>query len=154
MTSDLNSFIELLKQDLNTLSELESILKQERLHLEANDTSAINDIAVQKTPLLATIESHAVARGNWVKSCKVPLPKLLKLLAEKAPAASKLYQQCHQKLKQVHILNEVNGRIIAASQQRVDNLMSIIRGQGKRSQLYGQNGKKGAMGGNLYLTEA
>jgi flagellar biosynthesis protein FlgN len=154
MASDLNLFIDILKNDLQTLSELETLLFQERDNLEKNQINALDDLTSRKNPLLARLEDHANAKSCWVRECKLPLPRLLELLAAKAPVAMNLYQQCQNKLKDIHRLNEVNGRIIAASHQRVEKLMCIIRGQSKQIHIYGENGTRRAISSNHYLAQA
>lgn len=154
MASNLNSFISLLNKDLQTLSDLEVLLDQERTSLENNELSELNELTEKKTPLLIHLEQNSVAKSAWLKECKLPLPRILELLSVKAPTAMKLYQQCQDKLKQIHRLNEVNGRIIATSHQRVERLMCIIRGQGKQMRIYGQNGTERSVNSNHYLAQA
>lgn len=154
MASDLTSFIELLKQDLQTLSELEEILLHERESLEKNELDHLDKLTNKKTPLLVQLEANAAAKSAWVRGCKLPLPRLLELLESKAPAAMSLYRQCNSRIKAVHQLNEVNGRIVATSHQRVEKLMSIIRGQGQQMHIYGHNGAERAVGSHYYFAQA
>jgi len=154
MPSDLQNFVDILQQDLTTLTALESLLAEERKILEQNEVNALPGLASQKTPLLKRLEDHAIARANWIKSCKLPQAKVLELLRSKAPLAMKLYGQCQQKLKHIQQMNEINGRVIATSQQRVEKLMTIIRGQGAKTSIYGKNGSQRPISGHHYLTTA
>ncbi|ABC31420.1 putative flagella synthesis protein FlgN [Hahella chejuensis KCTC 2396] len=154
MSADLKVFIDLLKQDLQTLSQLEDVLQQERDSLEQSDIETLQRIIESKLPLLQQIESHARARMQWVSQTGLSIDRFLSLLKEKAPPVMKLYRQCESCLANIHKLNEVNGRIIARSQQRTTKMMQIIRGQSQHMQLYGKNGAEKSVGEGQAIAQA
>ncbi|AZZ91378.1 flagellar protein FlgN [Hahella sp. KA22] len=154
MSADLKVFIDLLKQDLQTLSQLEDVLQQERDSLEQSDIETLQRIIECKLPLLQQIESHARTRTQWVSQTGLPIERFLSLLKEKAPPVMKLYRQCESSLANIHKLNEVNGRIIARSQQRTTKMMQIIRGQSQQMQLYGKNGTEKSVGEAQAIAQA
>ncbi len=154
MSADIHSFTDLLKQDLNALHQLQNLLNQERSSLEKNQLEVLGDLQEKKKPLLLEIQQNARKRTDWVSQTKLSKSRFLRLLDEKAPPVMALYQECEAKLHAVKALNEVNGQIIASSQQRVVRLMQIIRGQSQQAQMYGKNGTTSGYGGRHALAEA
>ncbi|WP_020406891.1 flagella synthesis protein FlgN [Hahella ganghwensis] len=154
MSADLKIFSDLLRKNLDTLIQLDDLLAQERASLERNQMEELDELLEKKKPLLLQIQNNARERTDWIKNTKLPKKRLFKLLEEKAPPVMMLFRDCEQRLLDIKQKNEVNGQIIARSQQRVVRLMQIIRGQSQQAQLYGKNGAADAYGGKQSLAQA
>ncbi|OZG73766.1 flagellar biosynthesis protein FlgN [Hahella sp. CCB-MM4] len=154
MSADLKTFSDLLRKDLDTLIQLDELLTQERTSLENNQMEELGELLEAKKPLLIQIQQHARERTEWIKNTKIPKAKLFDLLEQKAPPVMASFRECEQRLREIKQKNDVNGQIIARSQQRVVRLMQIIRGQSQQAQLYGQNGTTDAYGSKQTLAQA
>lgn len=143
MAPDLNSLIQLLKADHQLLTQLESLLQQEQTALENRELDTLQELTSQKNQLLHSYAEQAGKRRQWMEKTGLPAERFLALLSQKAPAVYGIYQRTEAKLKRVHHLNEVNGRILMRTQQVNQRLMDILRGKAADTpNLYGKSGQK------------
>ena len=144
----MNQFTEelkkLIKQDIVDLTALNSILEQEKVTLTTSNTQKISKLAEHKSQTVAQLESRAKAKAKLMSNSGMgirPGQVEEKLSELKDDVLMSLWQESRNKLNDCQQQNVVNGSIISQSRQRVTKLMSIIRGQHKAPNLYGQQGK-------------
>lgn len=134
----------LLKQDIVDLTSLKSILDQEKQTLTTRDTVKINQLAEHKSQTVAQLESRAKLKAQLMSKSGLGIrpgqvEEKLKTLQDNE--LMELWQVSREKLANCQEQNQVNGSIITQSRQRITKLMTIIRGQNKAPNLYGQQGK-------------
>lgn len=144
----MNQFTEdlkkLLKQDIVDLTSLNSLLEQEKITLTTRNTQKINQIAEHKSQTVTQLESRAKLKAKLMASSGLgirPGQVEEKLASLNDQELMSLWQDSRDKLTECQQQNSVNGSVISQSRQRVTKLMSIIRGQNKAPNLYGQQGK-------------
>lgn len=144
----MNTFIEelkkLLKQDIVDLTALNSILNQEKNTLTTRNTQKISKLAEYKSQTVTQLESRAKLKAQLIAKSGMGIrpghvqEKLSELNDQELMS---LWNESRDKLSECQKQNSVNGSIITQSRQRVSKLMTIIRGQHKTPNLYGQQGK-------------
>lgn len=144
----MNTFSEelkkLLKQDIVDLGALHSVLDQEKNTLTTRNTQKINKLAEHKSQLVAQLESRSKLKATLMAKSGMGIrpghveEKLSELHDQDL---MQLWKESRDKLSACQEQNSVNGSIISQSRQRVSKLMTIIRGQHKTPNLYGQQGK-------------
>lgn len=144
----MNQFTEelknLLKQDIIDLNALKSLLEQEKITLTTRNTQKINQLAEHKSQTVAQLESRAKLKAKLMASSGLgirPGQVEEKLTTLNDQELMTLWKESRDQLNDCQQQNAVNGSIITQSRQRVTKLMTIIRGQNKAPNLYGQQGK-------------
>lgn len=144
----MNQFTEelknLLKQDIIDLGTLKSLLEQEKITLTTRNTQKINQLAEHKSHTVAQLESRAKLKAKLMASSGLgirPGQVEEKLSTLNDQELMSLWNNSRDQLNKCQQQNAVNGSIITQSRQRVSKLMTIIRGQNKAPNLYGQQGK-------------
>ncbi|MFT6030809.1 MAG: flagellar biosynthesis/type III secretory pathway chaperone [Oleiphilaceae bacterium] len=144
----MNQFTEelkdLLKQDIIDLTSLKSLLEQEKITLTTRNTQKISQLAEHKSKTVAQLESRAKLKAKLMSNSGLgirPGQVEEKLATLNDPELMSLWQTSRDQLNECQQQNTVNGSIISQSRQRVTKLMTIIRGQNKAPNLYGQQGK-------------
>tara|TARA_R110001592_G_scaffold60539_1_gene184147 strand:+ start:3211 stop:3684 length:474 start_codon:yes stop_codon:yes gene_type:complete len=135
---------DLLKQDIIDLSALKSLLEQEKITLTTRNTQKINQLAEHKSQTVAQLESRAKLKAKLMSNSGLgirPGQVEEKLSSLNDQELMSLWQISRDQLNECQQQNAVNGSIISQSRQRVTKLMTIIRGQNKTPNLYGQQGK-------------
>lgn len=135
---------DLLKQDIIDLSSLKSLLEQEKITLTTRNTQKINQLAEHKSKTVAKLETRAKLKAKLMSGSGLgirPGQVEEKLSTLNDQELMTLWQTSRDQLTECQEQNAVNGSIISQSRQRVTKLMTIIRGQNKTPNLYGQQGK-------------
>lgn len=157
----MNQFTEelkkLLKQDIVDLTALNTLLEQEKITLTTRDTKKIDKLSEYKSQKVAMLESRAKLKATlFAKSGMGIRPGQVenKLSELNDPELMSLWHDSKEQLSACQQKNTVNGSIITQSRQRVTKLMSIIRGQNKAPNLYGQQGKAHAFNSSHRIGKA
>jgi len=135
---------ELLKQDIIDLGSLKSLLEQEKITLTTRNTQKISLLAEHKSKTVAQLETRAKLKAKLMSSSGLgirPGQVEEKLSTLNDQELMSLWQTSRDQLNECQQKNAVNGSIISQSRLRVTKLMTIIRGQNKAPNLYGQQGK-------------
>ena len=144
----MNQFIEelkkLLKQDIVDLTALNTLLEQEKITLTTRNTQKISQLAQHKSQTITQLESRAKQKATLMSKSGLGIrpghvEEKLSELNDKELMS--LWKDSREQLNNCQQQNAVNGSIISQSRQRVTKLMTIIRGQHKAPNLYGQKGK-------------
>ena len=134
----------LLEQDIKDLDSLEQVLTSEKIALQERDTPEIESTSKNKASLIQQIEARAKQKAKLLATSGLKIkpgqvtPALVSLGDTQL---LNLWKESVVKLKQCKEHNEINGTIISHSLSRTSKLMSIVRGQSNKPNLYGQQGK-------------
>tara|TARA_R110001592_G_scaffold138511_5_gene357734 strand:+ start:34115 stop:34588 length:474 start_codon:yes stop_codon:yes gene_type:complete len=148
---------ELLKQDIIDLASLKSLLEQEKITLTTRNIQKINQLTEQKSKTVAQLESRAKLKAKLMAGSGLgirPGQVEEKLFTLNDKELMSLWQTSRDQLNKCQEQNSVNGSIISQSRQRVTKLMTIIRGQNKTPNLYGQQGKTQAFNSSHRIGKA
>jgi flagellar biosynthesis protein FlgN len=123
----------LLAQQLTQLSQLESLLQQEREVLQKHSPDALLEITQQKNNLLAEIQTL----DSTISTSQVFLQQKSKgELDVKLQEVENILTRCKE-------LNQVNGQIITQSELAIDRMKSsLLEKHDKSSMTYDSKGKK------------
>ena len=147
----------LLQEDLNDLAQLNEILQNERSALKDRSTDNIKQISSEKSSLLKTIEYRAKQKAQLFVEAGHSLKAgaFEKVVIEiNNTELTSLWEKVNQALRLCKEQNTVNGTVVSHSLKRVNKLMSIIRGQNNKPNLYGASGREHAMGGMNSIAKA
>ncbi|MDS1309991.1 MULTISPECIES: flagella synthesis protein FlgN [Marinobacter] len=147
----------LLSLDIRQLETLADILKNEKTCLSGSDTKALDTLTREKNAILGEIRERAkqkirtlVAMGfrpdSGDPSRFIRSAGLDELYA--------LWQEADSKLRECHVLNENNGRIINHLQKRLTRLTDIFRGASGQQKLYGAKGQQTTVSSRTVLASA
>jgi flagella synthesis protein FlgN len=147
----------LLSLDVRQLETLAEILQKEKSCLSGSDTKVLETLTQEKNAVLGDIRERAkqkirtlVAMGfrpdSGEPSRFIRSAGLNDLYA--------LWQEADTKLRECHILNENNGRIINHLQKRLTRLTDIFRGASGQQKLYGAKGQQTTVSSRTVLASA
>lgn len=147
----------LLLLDIRQLENLADTLKKEKTCLSGSDTKALEALTREKNAILGDVRERAkqkirvlVAMGfrpdNGDPSRFIRSAGLHEAYA--------LWQEADLKLKECHVLNENNGRIINHLQKRLTRLTDIFRGASGQQKLYGAKGQQTTVSSRTVLASA
>jgi flagella synthesis protein FlgN len=147
----------LLLLDIRQLEKLANTLKKEKTCLSDSDTKALETLTREKNAILGDVRERAkqkirvlVAMGFRPDSGD---PSRFILSAGLHEVYS-LWQEADLKLKECHVLNENNGRIINHLQKRLARLTDIFRGASGQQKLYGAKGQQTTVSSRTVLASA
>ncbi|HDZ38715.1 MAG TPA: flagellar protein FlgN [Marinobacter sp.] len=147
----------LLSLDIRQLQSLTDILQQEKSCLSGSDSKTLESLTQEKNAVLEEIRERAkqkirvlVAMGYRPDSGEpsrfIRSAGLTDLYA--------LWQEADSSLRECHLLNENNGRIINHLQQRLTRLTDIFRGASGQQKLYGAKGQHTTVSSRTVLASA
>jgi flagella synthesis protein FlgN len=147
----------LLLLDIRQLEKLANTLKKENTCLSDSDTKALETLTREKNAILGDVRERAkqkirvlVSMGFRPDSGE---PSRFIRSAGLHEAYS-LWQEADLKLKECHVLNENNGRIINHLQKRLTRLTDIFRGASGQQKLYGAKGQQTTVSSRTVLASA
>lgn len=151
---DLKNF---LSVDIRQLDNLADILQQEKSCLSGSDAKALESLTREKNAILGQIRERAkqkihalVAMGFRPDSGE---PSRFIRSAGLNDLYS-LWQEADTRLRECHLLNENNGRIISHLQKRLTRLTDIFRGASGQQKLYGAKGQQTTVSSRTVLASA
>jgi len=152
-----DDLIQQLDTDIQVLSQLQSLLEEERTALETNAVESIQDIHPRKAYCLDQLRESARRKVHFLVQLGFrpdtgEALQFVRSLGE--PRLTERWVQAQDALRHCQFVNEVNGRVIAHLQRRVDRLTEILRGQATQPKLYGKAGKETGLGGSMILASA
>ena len=147
----------LLRQDIVDLDTLKKLLEQEKQTLTTRNTNQINVISNNKSQTVKQLESRAKIKAQLIAKSGLgikPGKVEEKLQTLNDADLIHLWQTSRSKMQACKDINYVNGSIINRSLQRTNKLMMIVRGQNKKQNLYGQQGKEQSYGSSQRIGQA
>lgn len=144
-----NSICDLVDQDLTTSLALLHLLEREQEALQERDPEVLRELLEEKTGLLNTLDAGAQQRAEILTELNRPTDKhawesLLDALGDND--LKEHWESLKDTIVECQEINEINGKIIARSQQSVHSLMQILKGKADSPSLYTQNGRSDTIG--------
>lgn len=144
MSMDINSLRQMILQDQTALESLRDCLIKEREYLEARNLDQMQTLIERKTQLLDEISQQVKLRAQVLAKLNLPQTAdgwsqflqrhpLTQPLEAEWQTLVQIYEECQE-------LNQINGKLVARSQQTFGQLLNLIRGQVAAPSLYGANG--------------
>ncbi|MCV6620875.1 MAG: flagellar protein FlgN [Cellvibrionaceae bacterium] len=134
---------DLVDQDLTSSLALLHLLEKEQEALQERDHEYLRELLEEKTALLNTLDSGSLQRAEILKELQQPNDQFAWESLIEAMGDDDLkdhWQSLKDTIAQCQQLNEINGKIIARSQQTVRSLMQLIRGEDGKQGLYNASG--------------
>lgn len=136
-----NTLHTLLQNDLQSSTELEALLREERAQLASRDIESLNKTLIQKAELLAKIENNDAARKKILVAEGYPADNEgMKNYCLDHAADDSIFDQLQQKLRQCSELTDINGAIVHRSRMNTRQVLAILQGKVARSSLYTNQG--------------
>ncbi len=152
-----DDLIRQLDTDIQILTQLRSLLEEERSALETNAVESIQEIHPQKAMCLDQLRESARKKVHFLVQLgfRPDAGEAFQFVRSlDNPELVERWVQAQDALQHCQFVNEVNGRVIAHLQRRVDRLTEILRGQSTQPKLYGKAGKETGLGGSMILASA
>lgn len=145
----------MIDADLTLSEELLGLLKNEAQSLSQHNYDTLRNITEKKQPLIEQLERHANLRNQWLKSLyKVAdtsnWVRLLKSL--ETPDIEKRWQLFSTQIEKCRHMNNSNGLLINRGQNTCSQLLRLLKGGEKTSELYTPKGNKQST--SIYTTVA
>ncbi|MBB6523504.1 flagella synthesis protein FlgN [Pseudoteredinibacter isoporae] len=140
---------DLVDQDLTSSLALLHLLEKEQEALQERDHEYLRELLEEKTSLLNTLDAGSVQRAEILRELQQPNDQYAweSLIDAMGDADLKdHWQSLKDTIAQCQQLNEINGKIIARSQQTVQSLMQLLRGQDANQNLYTASGQTNSSG--------
>lgn len=151
---DLKNF---LSVDIRQLDDLADILKQEKSCLSGSDTKTLESLTREKNAILGQIRERAKQKIHTLVAMGFRPDSGDPSRFIRSAGLSDLYglwQEADSRLRECHLLNENNGRIISHLQKRLTRLTDIFRGASGQQKLYGAKGQQTTVSSRTVLASA
>lgn len=130
-----------ITRDIESCKVLLQLLHAERDALRERQLDLLEDILQNKAEHLQSLENSAQQRAQWLGSSGSGGPPLEyrwnSLLAEHAPHLQPHWKSLRELLQSCQAENEVNGKMLGRSQQTLNRVLGLLRGQNDSPTLYG-----------------
>ena len=137
---------QLLDNTICLTMQLNELLEKEYAVLKSLDTSALSNIADEKTPIAALIDQH---NQEWLTLLEryvgTPAPSKIKQFLNNydnrhQTSLSESWQSLTSHARKCQRLNTINGTVIVLRNQAGNQILSIIRGQNGNHSTYDTHG--------------
>ena len=146
MSLDINNLRHMITQDSAALAQLKQLLAQERTLLEQRKQDGLQDIITQKTALVDQLNESAKLRHQILTTLGLPTTAIgWDTFLQRNTATLPLrddWKNLVSEFEECQKMNDVNGKMIARSQQTVNHLLSLLRGKVAAPSLYTAQGTK------------
>lgn len=130
-----------ITRDIESCKILLQLLHAERDALSERQLDLLEDILQNKAEHLQSLENSAQQRAQWLGSNDPGGPPLdhrwQNLLAQRAPHLQPHWKSLRELLQTCQAENEVNGKMLGRSQQTLNRVLGLLRGQKDSPTLYG-----------------
>lgn len=146
MSLDINNLRQMIAQDSAALVQLKQLLTQERALLEQRKQDGLQEIIAQKATLVDQLNESAKLRQHVLKTLGLPTNATgWDTFLQRNTATMPLrddWKNLVSEFEECQRMNDVNGKMIARSQQTVNHLLSLLRGKVAAPSLYTAQGTK------------
>ncbi|SOB75709.1 flagella synthesis protein FlgN [Marinobacter sp. LV10R510-11A] len=135
----------LLSLDIRQLETLADTLHKEKSCLSGSDTKTLDTLTQEKNTVLGEIRERAKQKIHLLVAMGFRPDSGEPSRFIRSAGLNDLYtlwQEADAKLRECHILNENNGRILNHLQKRLTRLTDIFRGASGQQKLYGAKGQQ------------
>ncbi|WP_049721838.1 flagella synthesis protein FlgN [Gilvimarinus polysaccharolyticus] len=149
---------EMLNRDLHAAQRLQELLIEERGLLQTRNHEALVTLISEKNSHLTLLEGHAKERAALLQALQLDdnPQSWQEFLASDAHLTEliPLWQQLHNEVSQCNELNNLNGKLVARSQQTLKRLLDLVRGKTSTAGLYDASGSATNSSSSNTLTRA
>lgn len=146
MSLDINGLRQMLAQDSIAVAQLKQLLIEERALLEQRKQEGMQQIIDQKTIAVDSLNNSAKLRQQILNALGLPAnaagwDTFLQRNTATLPLRDD-WKNLVSEFEECKKMNEVNGKMIARSQQTLNHLLSLLRGKVAAPSLYTAQGTK------------
>ncbi len=146
MSLDISLLRNMIAQDSAALAELKQLLAQEREQLEQRKQDQLPQIIEQKASLLELLNNSAKQRQQILTALGLPAnAQGWDLFLQRNTATLPLrddWKLLVSEFEDCQKMNDINGKMIARSQQTLSHLINLLRGKVAAPSLYTAQGTK------------
>lgn len=146
MSLDISSLRQMIVQDSAAIAQLKQLLTHEREQLEQRKQDELSRIVEQKTVLVDQLNVSAKQRQEILKTLGLPTNAAgWDLFLQRNTATLPLrddWKQLVTEFEECQKMNDINGKMIARSQQTLSHLLDLLRGKVAAPSLYTAQGTK------------
>lgn len=146
MSLDISLLRQMLAQDTTAIAQLKQLLIQEREQLVQRKQDQLAQIVEQKTQLVDLLNNNSKQRQHILTTLKLPTNAAgWDLFLQRNTATLPLrgeWTQLISEFEECQVMNDINGKMIARSQQTLNHLLNLLRGKVAAPSLYTAQGMK------------
>jgi len=146
MSLDINLLRQMIAQDSAALVQLKQLLTHEREQLEQRKQEELPRIVEQKSALVDQLGISAKQRQHILTTLGLPTnANGWDLFLQRNTATLPLrddWKQLVSEFEECQKMNDINGKMIARSQQTLNHLLGLLRGKVAAPSLYNAQGAK------------
>ncbi len=146
MSLNITSLREMIAQDSAALAQLKQLLAREREQLEQRKQDELSSIVEQKAILLEQLNNSAKQRQQILTTLGLPTnANGWDLFLQRNTTTQPLVDEWKilvSEFEDCQKMNDVNGKMIARSQQTLSHLLNLLRGKAPAPSLYTAQGTK------------
>jgi len=146
MSLDISSLRQMIAQDSAAIAQLKQLLAHEREQLEQRKQEALPRIVEQKSALLDLLNNSAKQRQQILTTLGLPTnANGWDMFLQRNTATLPLRDEWKilvSDFEDCQKMNDINGKMIARSQQTLNHLLGLLRGKVAAPSLYTAQGTK------------
>jgi len=146
MSLDITLLRQMIAQDSAAIAQLKQLLMHEREQLEQRKQEELPRIVEQKTALVDQLSVSAKQRQHILTTLGLPINSNgWDLFLQRNTATLPLRDEWKQLISEFgdcQKMNDINGKMIARSQQTLNQLLGLLRGKVPAPSLYNAQGAK------------
>lgn len=158
MSLDINLLRQMHAQDSSAIQQLKQLLIIEREQLAQRKQEQLSSIAEQKTVLVDQLNHNTKQRTAVLKALNLQTnAQGWDLFLQRNTATLPLreeWQQLITEFEECQELNDINGKLIARSQQTLNHLLNLLRGKVATASLYTAQGLKSEQTSSFTVAKA
>jgi len=144
MSLDINALRHMIAQDNTSISQLKQLLAQERVLLEQRKQEGLQEIIEQKAAVVDSLNNNAKLRQQILNTLGLPTnadgwDTFLQRNTATLPLRDD-WKNLVVEFEECREMNDVNGKMIARSQQTLNHLLNLLRGKVPAPSLYTAQG--------------
>lgn len=146
MSLDITLLQQMLTQDSSAIQQLKQLLVEEREQLAQRKQEPLAAIAEQKAQLVDQLSHNSKQRNMILSALQLPTNAqgwdlFLQRNTTTLPMREE-WQRLVSEFEECQAMNNINGKLIARSQQTVNHLLNLLRGKVAGASLYTAQGLK------------
>lgn len=135
----------MVKKDQAVSQKLLDLLDKEKQLLKEKNYETLDGILQKKSPLIEQLKNHADIRRQWIQSLyQVADERYWREFVDSFdnPELSKQWSEVNKTITKCKTLNDTNGLLIARGQKTYEQLIFLLKGGNKQSDVYTAKGSK------------
>ncbi len=158
MSLDINLLRQMHAQDSSAIQQLKQLLIDEREQLAQRKQDQLATIAEQKTALVDQLNHNSKQRMAVLNALNLPANAqgwdlFLQRNTTTLPLREE-WQRLVMEFEECQAMNDINGKLIARSQQTLNHLLNLLRGKVATASLYTAQGLKSEQTSSFTVAKA